>query len=34
MIHHMGGGAGADGVGVMGIAGFLQLNRCRQTIYE
>lgn len=27
MIHHMGGGAGADGVGVMGIAGFLQLNR-------
>lgn len=27
MIHHMGGGAGPDGVGVMGIAGFLHLNR-------
>ncbi|NTW71681.1 MAG: FAD-binding protein [Eubacteriaceae bacterium] len=26
MIHHMGGGAGADGAGVMGIAGFLQLD--------
>lgn len=26
MIHHMGGGAGADGRGVMGINGYLQLN--------
>lgn len=26
MIHHMGGGAGVDGEGVMGIAGFLQLD--------
>ncbi|WP_018213156.1 FAD-dependent oxidoreductase [Desulfitobacterium hafniense] len=26
MIHHMGGGAGVDGNGVMGIAGFLQLD--------
>lgn len=27
MIHHMGGGAGPDGAGVMGIAGFLQLDK-------
>lgn len=27
MIHHMGGGASADGAGVMGIAGFLQLDK-------
>lgn len=26
MIHHMGGGAGSDGRGVMGINGYLQLN--------
>ena len=26
MTHHMGGGAGADGAGVMGISGYLQLN--------
>lgn len=27
MIHHMGGGAGLDGEGVMGIAAFLQLDK-------